>query len=311
MTSSKQVVPQDIAIDKKIAKQAIEEAFSFSVTKLELMGEGWDNLVFLVNENLVFRFSRRKVAIPLLEREMSLLQKLTPHLPQDIPTPEFLSEGTKAYPFPFYGHRKVKGQTGCSVILSLEEQRQALKDLAHFLKALHRIEISSLTTKEDPLTPVFDRADVPKMIQFFSERLEELKAVKAYDLAPFEEKICEIKEKASQYKESRKKLAFVHGDLYHRHLIFDKDSKLSGVIDWGDSCVSDPNVDLAILFQFFPKHLHREFFEIYGEISEKAYDYIRFLGLYYAVALLWYGHDRSDQELIQSSLRTLEALNEV
>ena len=70
------VVPADIDINKEIATGAIFEAFNLEVKKITLMGEGWDNLVYLVNGELVFRFSRRKIALPLIKREMWVLKHI-------------------------------------------------------------------------------------------------------------------------------------------------------------------------------------------------------------------------------------------
>ena len=70
------VVPQDVNVNEDIAKKAILEAFSLKVKTIILIGEGWDNLVYLVNDDIIFRFPRRKVAISLLEREMWVLRKI-------------------------------------------------------------------------------------------------------------------------------------------------------------------------------------------------------------------------------------------
>lgn len=298
-----EVVPQDIDISFEIAKKSIEEAFNFEVKEILLLGEGWDNLVFKVNQELIFRFSRRKVAIPLLQRENRILGILAPKLSLKVPYPEFSSEGTEHYSYPFYGHREVVGITGCSVVLTEDQYRKAVVTLAKFLKELHSFELKVVRSEEDPMVGAFDRAEVDKMLKFFSERLEAIKP--AFNFAPYEAKIAKIIEKASVYKPNRKKPSFVHGDLYHRHMIFNNSQELVGAIDWGDCCVTDPVVDLAVLFQFFPYSAHDDFFKVYGDISKEAYDYARFLGLYYAVALLWYGHDRKDQRLIKTSLETL------
>ncbi len=42
-----EVVPKDIKIDSSIAKKAIQEAFDIKIRKIDLIGEGWDNLVFI------------------------------------------------------------------------------------------------------------------------------------------------------------------------------------------------------------------------------------------------------------------------
>ena len=259
------VVPQDIDIDEKLAKQAIEEAFGFSVASINLLGEGWDNLVYKVNSNLIFRFSRRKVAIPLLIRECKVLQVLADKLPLSIPHPKFCSEGTSAYPHPFYGHYEVLGETGCLVELTEAQYHAAAFKLALFLKELHSLKVKDFQTKEDPMQGVFDRAEVEKMQKFFLERLESVK--KSFDLSAYEAKISRILAEAKSYKPNKENPVFVHGDLYHRHLIFSKGGDLTGVIDWGDCCVTDPVVDLSVLYQFFPESVHKDFLKFMGRFQ--------------------------------------------
>ena len=229
-------------------------------------------------------------------------------LPLAVPVPEFLSKGTSSYPYSFYGHKKLSGTTGCSIELTPEESRSAIKKLAYFLKNLHNLELGELSSQKESLIPAFDRADIPKMIDFFKERLSKIDP--SYELISYKKIIEVLCEKAETYKPDHSNFSYIHGDLYHRHLLFSETNQLTGVIDWGDSCVSDPVVDLGILYQFFPEKLHPDFFNIYGEVSRKALDYAKFLGLYYAIALLWYGHDRQDQNLIKSSFATLNRLCE-
>ena len=72
-----EVIPQDININQSIAKEAIQEAFDIKIKKIDLIGEGWDNLVFLINKDIIFRFSRREIAIPLIEREKWVLELIS------------------------------------------------------------------------------------------------------------------------------------------------------------------------------------------------------------------------------------------
>ena len=45
-------------------------------------------------------------------------------------------------------------------------------------------------------------------------------------------------------------ICLVHGDLDSRHLIFDN-KVLTGIIDWGDTDITSPAVDLDIMWTFF------------------------------------------------------------
>lgn len=56
---------------------------------VERLASGWDNTVFLVGGDWVFRFPRRQMAIPGVEREIAVLPVLAPRLPLPVPVPRF------------------------------------------------------------------------------------------------------------------------------------------------------------------------------------------------------------------------------
>jgi aminoglycoside phosphotransferase (APT) family kinase protein len=50
-------------------------------TPVEPLATGWDNTVYLVGGQWVFRFPRRAIALPGIQREIAVLPLLAPHLP--------------------------------------------------------------------------------------------------------------------------------------------------------------------------------------------------------------------------------------
>jgi len=72
---------------------------------VEALATGWDNTVFLVGGQWIFRFPRRAVALPGVEREIHLLPLLAPRLSLPVPVPEFAGRPSPAFPWPFWGAR--------------------------------------------------------------------------------------------------------------------------------------------------------------------------------------------------------------
>ncbi len=70
MTST--IVPSDLIINESLAKKLVEDQFGIQVNKNVVACEGFDNTVYLINDSLVFRFPRRKIAIELIELELRL-----------------------------------------------------------------------------------------------------------------------------------------------------------------------------------------------------------------------------------------------
>jgi aminoglycoside phosphotransferase (APT) family kinase protein len=59
----------------------------------------------------------------------------------------------------------------------------------------------------------------------------------------------------------------VHGDLHVRHLLLDGDLGAAGVIDWGDVCLADPAVDLAIAYAAFGGPARAALLDAYGGVD--------------------------------------------
>lgn len=305
MSNSSGVVPADIIIDETGAQKLIRADFpQVKADSITLIGEGWDNLVFLVDNHWVFRFPRRRVAVPLLEQEIKVLHALRGQLPLEIPNPAFLGTASTQFSAPFYGHAQIIGTTGCKVSLSQTQYGQAASKLAVFLRTLHSIKLTS-SEQSDIGAPHFNRLDFPRLRASLGERQEPLRL--AFGADAFDslvERLCEgAKDYASQG------FGLIHGDLYDRHLIFNDRNELSGVIDFGDAGMSDPVIDLGVVYQFFPPDAHSIFFETYGSLSESGHRYARFLALYSAVCLYWYGNDRDDESLQKSGLVTCRYLH--
>jgi aminoglycoside phosphotransferase (APT) family kinase protein len=59
----------------------------------------------------------------------------------------------------------------------------------------------------------------------------------------------------------------VHGDLHVRHLLLDDRGDASGVIDWGDVCLADPALDLALAYAAFSGPARVALVDAYGGLD--------------------------------------------
>src|SRR6188472_4537952 len=92
----------EIAIDMDTATNVLREQFP-RFAKVEPLGEGWDYTAFRVDGDLVFRFPRRAVVLPGMEREIETLPRLD--LPVMVPAPLFVGEPSAEFPWRFFGAR--------------------------------------------------------------------------------------------------------------------------------------------------------------------------------------------------------------
>jgi aminoglycoside phosphotransferase (APT) family kinase protein len=96
-------------VDEWLARRLIADQ-CFEPGTLRLLGEGWDNTVWLVDERWAFRFPRRELAIPGVRRELAALGELAPQLPLRVPTPVHVGEPALGYPWPFFGAEATQGR---------------------------------------------------------------------------------------------------------------------------------------------------------------------------------------------------------
>lgn len=293
-------------IDVELATHLIGSQFpELLPLEVTLKGEGWDNVVFQVNEEFLFRFPRRQIAVSLLLNEACILPKIRPRLP--LPIPELIYQGQPdaKFPWPFLGYRFLKGVTACQVHLSLAEREKLAPVLAHFLSKLHQIsgaEAQSLGAIPDQLGRLNIQKRLPQVLDYLG-KLEKLQLFS--DLGPF----YSIVEQSRDLTETGKKV-LLHGDLYVRHLLIDSNRNLIGIIDWGDVHYGDPALDLSVVFTVLPPHTHKHFFDVYGPISTETWLLARFRALMSALIVTVYAHSIEDNDLLQEGKLGLEFLSQ-
>ncbi len=276
----------DFSVTDEDAVRLIESQFpEFAPASLELMGVGWDNCAYRVNGDFVFRFPRRKMAVDLMRVEASVLPRLG-GLPLAIPLPEWIGAPTEDYPCPFAGYRLIEGETADRVDLSLEDRASCAAPLGEFLKALHSLPVLAGDGPGDELR----RADLGYRIPKARERVltleERWRAPALAYLDQIEGADC-----------GHGPLAWVHGDLYARHILVDSNRTPRGVIDWGDMHVGDPALDLSIAYSFLPVNCRNLFWEAYGQVDEAAQLRARFRAVWYGAVLIPYGEAERDMRI--------------
>ncbi len=270
-----------------------------------LIGTGWDNTVFRVNENLIFRFPRRRVAVPLLEAEARVLPAIAERLPLAIPLPTYLGKPDDRFPRPFLGYARVKGQTACSKGLRVNQRAALAEPLARFLAALHQIEgaeASHLGAGPDTLRRMDYAIRLPRCL----DNLDKIQAWRLLDNTETLKKQLKQSARAAPRQDAPEVLA--HGDLYVRHLMLDEAGRLTGVIDWGDLHRGDPAVDLSIAHSVLPTEAHARFRAAYGAISEATWLRARFRAIYSSVTITVYGYEINDADLKREGLYGLRTI---
>lgn len=266
------------------------------ISELKLLGSGWDNSVWLVNQKWCFRFPKKKAAAELLLNEIDILSVL-PRLPLAKPEPEFIVKNPEGFEFPFYGHKLVGGYSADRSSLTLADRAKLAIPLAQFLKALHATPLDQFASRTKDGTA--ERFNFELMLNRVEQglraslgKIDNPEAILRYFKKHLEQSIP-------------KDRVLGHGDFYARHILLDAEKNLCGVIDWGDCEILSPAIDLAIAYQFLPKESQDDFWFTYGEVSGAIKTLAKLRAIYSSATLVWYGTRIGDEQLAKEGLQGL------
>ena len=89
------------------------------------------------------------------------------------------------------------------------------------------------------------------------------------------------------------KRSYLHGDLYSRHVLIDPITSLpTGLIDWGDTHIGHPGIDLAIGMIFTPD-IFEIFLEAYGGVDQETLTLLLFHAFCCSISFLSYASEQN------------------
>jgi aminoglycoside phosphotransferase (APT) family kinase protein len=266
---------------------------------VKVLGEGFDNSVFLVNGQFVFRIPRREMAAGLLETENRLLPVIAPMLPIPVPNPIFVGVPKGRYPWPFAGYKLLDGTVPSG--LTREQRMLSVEPLAQFLKTLHAFPTSEAERLGVPYDQL-GRLDFTKRKPMIEGNMEKAKGLIGAD----EMEQLRVFIFSLQKPFADKTRTLVHGDFHIRNMLVDEAGRISAVIDWGDTHIGHPALDLSIIYSFLPPEARGEFFQVYGEVKPEIKLMARFKALYTLLLLLLYGDNMNDELLVCECRKALQ-----
>lgn len=200
---------------------------------------GTDNALYRLGDDMVIRLPRINWAIEQVMKEHEWMPKLAPHLPLTIPNPLEMGKPGEGYPWNWSVYRWLEGENQTRENLS--DPKQAAIDLAHFLLALQRIDITGgPSAREHELRgePLSTRDEYTR------------EAIKALHGTIDADAVTKVWEGALHSPEWTRPPVWFHGDVLPGNLLF-RNGKLSAGIDFGGLGVGDPACDLMIAWNLF------------------------------------------------------------
>ncbi|MGM0752001.1 MAG: phosphotransferase [Bacillota bacterium] len=292
----------EIAVTISQAKTLIQNQFpELHPAKMDIIDYGFDNTVLHVNNDWVFRFPRRDIAVKLLETEGRLLPLLNgKSLGLQIPVPIFFGEPSPQYKWPFLGYRYVEG-TIPSRARGVNRGGDSALKLAWFLKKLHLTDVSEAGKQGVPYDEL-DRLDVEKRIPALEKNIHEIGKLNLFH------QVGKLKDYLTYVpkKPLPSETTLVHGDLHFKNMVVNENGIISGILDWGDVHIGHRAIDLNLAYSYLNPEGRELFFKEYGEVEDVELEYARFKAVYTNVVLLLYGHHEKQPHTVVEAQKSLE-----
>jgi aminoglycoside phosphotransferase (APT) family kinase protein len=294
----------EVVVDEPLVRALLDEQFpELAASSAHLLGHGWDNSVWVVEEQWAFRFPRRAIAIPGVRRELKVLPLLAPLLPVSTPVPRFVGAPSDRFPWPFFGAQLLDGLEPADAGLSEASRFDVAADLARFLSVLHAPETLATVDAERRLPVDFNRrADMTVRVPRARENLAKLRELGLWTAPDMVERLLDS---AEQLPEASGELVLAHGDLHQRHVLL-TNRALTAVIDWGDVCLADPCIDLMLVWSLLTPAARDRFYAEYGPVTAEQRLRSRVLAIVLDSMLARYSTDVGNAALHREAIAALE-----
>ena len=213
---------------------------------------GWDNMLWRLGDELLFRLPRRRTAAPLLLNEQRWLPEIAPRLPLPVPVPVRVGRPSEEFPWPWSVVPWLHGTPGDRATLT--DPDESARRLGLFLLSLH---------EEAPV----DAPRNPHRSVTLAQRTLDFEA-RLTDLAPgIDQRAARrVWDRALSARPSTLPPVWIHGDLHPANVLVERGA-LCAVLDFGDVCAGDPATDLAGAWLLLPAAAQSTFAATYGAVD--------------------------------------------
>lgn len=226
-------------------KQKLESDFpDLVITEIKQIGEGWDNIAYLVNKEVVFRVPKKKteeIAQEILNHtktEIQFLKRIENTLPVKSPSIKYVAKDES-----YYGYSFASGEQ-----VSFEE----IEDKDSFVKLW--IDTAVVLSNSIPLN---DATKIGvKQVSLNEYRLKRVKQV--IDSKVLDDELHELAEYTLQNYLTVWNQApqfILHGDPGLGNWVYDKPSNTYTLIDWSDICIGPQEFQMYRLINDMPDYI--------------------------------------------------------
>ncbi len=217
--------------------------------KHHVLTHGFDHVVIVLDEKIIFRFPKSKEYLSRLKDEIQLLSYLKKKVKVGIPDYKYVSKDKS-----FAGYDVVHGRelTASDFFkLSVSDKNKVAKQLAEFISTLHAMP-KSVAVKHSVR---FE--DQKEQHQALVRDIEKLvfPRLKEQEIQVIEEYFTHLRKALSCDYTS----VLTHSDLSWEHILWDHKREQVNIIDFSDRAFTDAAVDFSGLFEYGAKFVEKVF----------------------------------------------------
>jgi aminoglycoside phosphotransferase (APT) family kinase protein len=285
----------EVVIDAPLVQALlVEQHPDLAGLPLADVGEGWDNRVFRLGDDLAVRLPRRALSASLIEHEQRWLPLLAPRLPLPTPVPVRLGRPGCGFLWAWSIVPWLAGESAWSV--STTDAASLAVALGGFVACLHHPADAEAPRNRWRGVPLADRHDVvvarARQLDGHVDTARVLAAWEAIVHTP----------------PWHGPPLWIHGDLHPGNLLV-REGRLSAVVDFGDVTAGDPATDLSVAWMLLPPSA-RPIFRASARAPHAPIDdatWTRARGWALALGLAYVADSRDDDRLATMGRATIEA----
>lgn len=281
----------------KYTKRINEIYPDLQIEKAVIDETGQNNDVLIINDSLVFRFPKYKKGIDDLLREVKLLNTLQPFTTLPIPNHIYSCFTELEIGKVFTGYEKINGaslsRTAFREIKNLTIQENLAHQLVTFLKEVHSTPIKQLELEKLDVYNTFHDLYTTIQTKLFPYMREDAKKQITETFQSFLQD--------TTFQELN--LTLIHGDFGASNILWNPDSgTITGIIDFGGSCIGDPAYDFAGLLSSYGEDFFRTCISVYPN-GEKVAKRVMFYRSTFALQEALHGIKNNDPTAFKNGMR--------
>ena len=264
---------------RELLRQQFPESAELAALLIQPLDTGGEHYTFAVGDDLVFRFPKDEATAAKTAREIAVLAALAPALPLPVPAVRYVGSPSARFPFVFAGQQRIRGLMGETLRPPRAHWPRLARQLGEFFAALHHFPMARALELDLPRRPMEPAqrliADVTRYRRALGAALP---AGLREAAAPYLDGAVPVPPPMPLAASSAAGgLVVSHSDLKGEHIFVSlSGTEVTGVVDWSDAALCEPQVDLQDLMIWlgagFLRQVLPHYFARRGAIDDDSQD---------------------------------------